>query len=138
MVTETNWAGNYRYRAERIHHPRSVDELAALVAAASDVHILGSRHSFHDISDTAGDLISTAELPPTVAIDAANASVTIGAGVTYGRLAPLLHQAGWALHNLASLPAHQRRRRGRDRHARLRQYQSGPGRRGQRDRDPHR
>ena len=32
MRAETNWAGNYRYRAARIHRPRSLDEVRGTVA----------------------------------------------------------------------------------------------------------
>ena len=40
----TNWAGNYRYRAARLHRPTSLDQLRDVVAASSGVHVLGSRH----------------------------------------------------------------------------------------------
>ncbi len=39
-----------------------------------------------------------------IRIDAAAKTATVGAGVAYGELAPVLDQAGFALHNLASLP----------------------------------
>jgi xylitol oxidase len=100
----TNWSGNHRYRAPRFSEPTSLDELAAIVAGSSSVKILGTRHAFNDISDTDGDLVSMANIPPEIRIDDAAATVTVGGGVTYGMLAPVLHQAGWALPNLASLP----------------------------------
>ncbi len=100
----TNWSGNHRYRAPRRHEPSSLDELAAIVAGADTVKILGTRHAFNDISDTDGDLVSMAGIPPEITIDDAAATVTVGGGVTYGALAPVLHDAGWALPNLASLP----------------------------------
>lgn len=37
-------------------------------------------------------------------IDAARSTVTVSAGVKYGQLGLFLHQAGYALHNMASLP----------------------------------
>ncbi|HEY6374813.1 MAG TPA: D-arabinono-1,4-lactone oxidase, partial [Edaphobacter sp.] len=37
-------------------------------------------------------------------LDAKSRTVTVGAGVTYGQLAPYLDSHGYALHNLASLP----------------------------------
>jgi xylitol oxidase len=103
-VSEWNWAGNYRYRAARIATPRSLDELRELVAGARTVRALGSRHSFNDLADTADLLISTAGLPATVRIDAGARTATVGGGVRYGDLARELEAAGWALHNLASLP----------------------------------
>ncbi len=100
----TNWSGTYRYRATRFHEPATVDELVSLVAGSASVKIVGTRHAFNDISDTAGDLVSLAGLPTDIAINDAAATVTITGAVTYGMLAPALHDAGWALPNLASLP----------------------------------
>jgi xylitol oxidase len=39
-----------------------------------------------------------------VALDPQASTVTVEAGVTYGQLGPYLHERGFALHNLASLP----------------------------------
>ena len=103
-MAELNWAGNYEYRAARIAAPGSVDELRELVASSRSVRALGSRHSFNDLADTDDLLISTAGLPAAIRIDEAASTVTVGGGVRYGDLARELQAAGWALHNLASLP----------------------------------
>lgn len=103
-MAEMNWAGNYEYRAERIARPETVEELRELVVGAPVVRALGSRHSFNDLADTPGLLVSTAGLPAAVRIDEASRTVTVGGGVRYGDLARELQEAGWALHNLASLP----------------------------------
>ena len=99
-----NWAGNHTFRARRIHEPRSIDELQEIVRATPSLRVLGSRHSFNDIADTDGDLISLAALPGTIEIDRVGEPVTIDGGVRYGELCTALHAAGGALHNLASLP----------------------------------
>jgi xylitol oxidase len=39
-----------------------------------------------------------------VEVDASASTVTVDAGITYGKLAPILDAKGFALHNLASLP----------------------------------
>jgi xylitol oxidase len=65
---------------------------------------LGSRHSFNDLADTDRDQISLARMPRVVEIDPGTRSVTIAGGVRYGELGARLHAAGWAIHNLASLP----------------------------------
>src|SRR6266700_8405830 len=39
-----------------------------------------------------------------ISLDAKALTVTVGAGITYGKLSPYLHEKGFALHNLASLP----------------------------------
>ncbi|HUK71048.1 MAG TPA: FAD-binding protein [Streptosporangiaceae bacterium] len=99
-----NWAGNVVYRADRIERPRTVEELQHLVAANERVRALGTGHSFNRIADSSGVLISVAGLPPVMEIDTGRASVTASAGLRYGDLAPRLHVAGYALHNLGSLP----------------------------------
>jgi xylitol oxidase len=101
---QTNWAGNHHYDAARFAEPGGIDELAALITGSSAVRAIGSRHSFNDIADTDDLLISTAGLPTSIEIDTEARSVTVGGGVRYGDLAVVLQQAGWALHNLASLP----------------------------------
>ena len=100
----TNWAGNVVFGAARLHHPTSVDEVRGIVAGSANVRALGSGHSFNPIADTTGDQILLAGMPPLMHIDAERSTVTVGGGVRYGELAPPLHQAGYALHNLGSLP----------------------------------
>jgi xylitol oxidase len=102
--TETNWAGNHRYRAQRYVEPESTEELGALIAGAHAVRMLGTRHSFNDIADSDELLIGVSRLPAPIEIDEAARTVSVGAGVRYGELALALQEAGWALHNLASLP----------------------------------
>ncbi len=100
----TNWAGNVVFGAARLHHPTSLDEVRRIVAASEHVRALGSGHSFNPIADTVGDQISLAGMPPLLDIDPERSTVTVGGGVRYGELAPPLHRAGYALHNLGSLP----------------------------------
>jgi xylitol oxidase len=99
----TNWAGNYTYRASRLERPGTLDEVRALVASGERVRVVGSRHSFTGIGDSAV-LISLAGLAPDVAVDHAAGTATFGAGMTYAELARALEREGVALHNLASLP----------------------------------
>lgn len=99
----TNWSGNYRYHAAELLAPRTIPELQQAVAAATHCKALGTRHSFQGIADTPGAQISLEHLRE-IHLDPATQRVTIEAGVTYGELAPWLHQRGFALHNLASLP----------------------------------
>ncbi len=103
-MVEHNWAGNVVYGAARFHQPASVAEVQSVVSASAKVRAVGSRHSFNTIADTTGDQISLAALPRVVEIDAAAHTVAIDGGVKYGELATHLHERGWALANLASLP----------------------------------
>ncbi|MEO3817220.1 FAD-binding protein [Plantactinospora sp. B24E8] len=100
----TNWAGNITFAAARLHRPASVAELQAVVAASDRVRPLGTGHSFNRIADTSGDLVSVAGLPSTVEIDHGRSQVTVAAGLRYGEFVARLHEAGFALHNLGSLP----------------------------------
>lgn len=100
----TNWAGNLTYRARRLHTPESIDQLRGIVASARSLRVLGSRHSFNEIADTTGDLVSLSRLPRVFDLDPAAATVTVDGGVRYGDLCGRLDAAGFALHNLASLP----------------------------------
>jgi alditol oxidase len=102
-VTEVNWAGTHAYRAARIHRPSTLEQLQEIVAAAPRVRVLGSRHSFTDIADSA-ELVELDGLPADIALDRAAGTVAVGAGVRYGELAEALNAEGVALHNLASLP----------------------------------
>ena len=97
-----NWAGSHEYAAARIHQPTSVEQLQEVVAGARRVRALGTRHSFTDLADTDGDLVSTLDLPPTVEVGAS--TVRVAAGVRYGDLAVRLHERGLALATMASLP----------------------------------
>ncbi len=102
-LTATNWAGSYRYRAERLHRPTSVEQVQGIVGGSSSVHVLGSRHSFNGIADAA-ELISLSAMPADVVLDPTAGTASFGAGLTYGALTEHLAAAGLALHNLASLP----------------------------------
>jgi xylitol oxidase len=109
VIVGTNWAGNHVYRAERLHRPRTLEQVQEIVATAPRVRVLGSRHSFTDIADSA-ELISLEAVPvegtPSAGIDVdlEARTVTLGGGVKYGELAEVLRDEGAALHNLASLP----------------------------------
>jgi len=102
-VRETNWAGNHTYRAASLHRPTSLAQLRELVAGASQVRVLGSRHSFNDIADSAA-LVSLEGLPADVVVDRGAGTVSCSAGLRYGELARVLAAEGLALANLASLP----------------------------------
>jgi xylitol oxidase len=99
-----NWAGNIRFSTDRVHHPETVGQVQEIVRSSRQVRVVGSRHSFNAIADSTGDLICLDRLEPVLEVDAERRQVTIDGGVTYGRVAPRVHGAGFALHNTASLP----------------------------------
>lgn len=100
----TNWAGNYEYRATQLHKPRSAEEVRALIKKLDRQKALGSRHCFNDIADSPLHQISTEYLNEIGPVNEEALTITVGAGVRYGDFAPGLHERGYALHNLASLP----------------------------------
>jgi alditol oxidase len=102
-VGEHNWAGNYTYSAQRLHRPRTLEQVREIVAAAPQIRVLGSRHSFSGIAD-APELVTLDGLTPNVTVDHQARTVSLAGSVRYGELAEVLNAEGLALGNLASLP----------------------------------
>ena len=99
----TNWSGNYAYRADALHRPQTLEELQELVGGAAAVRVLGSRHSFTSIADSAA-LVALDGLPGEIVVDSTAETVTLPGHTTYAALAEALNRGGLALENLASLP----------------------------------
>ena len=102
--TLMNWAGNYRYGTETLANTRSIDAVRQELKTPGKLKVLGTRHCFNGIADSTHRFLSLKEMDQVVALDAKARTVTVEAGVTYGQLGPYLHDRGFALHNLASLP----------------------------------
>ena len=107
MATWRNWAGNQKANPVSIDAPRSVGELAALVASASGkgqkVKAVGSGHSFTSAAATNGRMIRLENLSGILHIDHASCQVTVGAGTRLSDLNMLLHAEGLALANLGDI-----------------------------------
>ena len=99
----TNWSGNLTYGTPP-QNVQSIQELQNHTRKAQNVKVIGSRHSFNDISDTSSTLLSLESMNRVLEIDTDNQTVTAEGGIRYGELAVALNQAGYGLHNLASLP----------------------------------
>jgi len=100
----SNWAGNYHYKAKRLHEPDEIEEVQEIVRNSKKVHILGTRHSFNSVADSPEDLISLKNMKEEITLDRDTQTVTVSARMKYGNLANYLHENGYGLHNLASLP----------------------------------
>ncbi|HEX3893772.1 MAG TPA: FAD-binding protein [Terracidiphilus sp.] len=98
-----NWSGNITYSTDHVHMPNSIDEVQDVVKHCAKLRALGSRHSFNTIADSDANQISLQHLDQIDINDKAK-TVTVGAGIKYGQLAPVIDARGYALHNLASLP----------------------------------
>ncbi|HEY3744474.1 MAG TPA: D-arabinono-1,4-lactone oxidase [Bryobacteraceae bacterium] len=99
-----NWSGNVEYSTDQLFEARTVDKVRETVKAHRKLKALGTRHCFNKIADSHDGLLLTKSLDESVQVDAAAKTVTVNAGITYGRLAYELDAKGFALHNLASLP----------------------------------
>jgi alditol oxidase len=100
----TNWAGNVEYGTDKLYTATSVDQVRTYVKSHGKFKVLGSRHCFNTIADSKTDFLSLKSMDEVVNVDPAARTVTVAAGITYGKLAPYLDGKGFALHNLASLP----------------------------------
>jgi xylitol oxidase len=103
-MSQTNWAGNLTYAAASTVAPGTVAEAQEAVRSARKLRVVGSRHCFNDIADTPATQLSLHKLNRVVSIDKARRRVAVEGGIRYGELGPILHEEGFALHNLASLP----------------------------------
>src|ERR1700751_1153275 len=100
----SNWAGNLEYSTEQLHTANSVDDVRAFVKLEKKLKVLGTRHCFNNIADSRDRFLSLKPMDQGIALDGSARTVTVSAGITYGQLSPYLHEKGFALHNLASLP----------------------------------
>ena len=109
-----NWAGNLTYSARDLAAPTTGAELAAAMSKNDEpIKFLGSRHCFNNVADTDGTMITLTEFEPLTARTLEIQEhpdrpgygwVRVPAATTYGSLAQLLDQHGWAVSNFASLP----------------------------------
>ncbi|MBN9739688.1 FAD-binding protein [Amycolatopsis sp. A1MSW2902] len=98
-----NWAGNLTYRAREVVAPRTLSEAQELVAGSARIKALGSRHSFNAVADSPDGRqldLSAVNIAPEIN----DAKLTIGGATRYGDVVAQVHEAGYALSNLASLP----------------------------------
>ncbi|CAN2182643.1 FAD linked oxidase, N-terminal [Candidatus Nanopelagicaceae bacterium] len=99
-----NWSGTVTFQDSHTHSPATVDELAKIVAKEGKIRARGSAHCFNAIADTSAASVTFENMSQEIVIDKDRAIVTVPAGMKYGELAVALHDRGWALHNMASLP----------------------------------
>ena len=99
-----NWAGNIEYGTDRLYSATSVEQAQEFVRKHARMKVLGTRHCFNHIADSTDEFLSLRPMNKVLELDAKARTVTIPANMSYGQLAPYLHEHGFALHNLASLP----------------------------------
>ncbi|GHF58375.1 FAD-linked oxidoreductase [Amycolatopsis bartoniae] len=105
----TNWAGTATAAPQRVHTPRSVAEIAEVVASAATagrrVRPRGSGHSFTPIAVAESDAIDLNEWTGVEALDAGAFQVTVRSGTTLKRLNAELDRLGLAMTNLGDIDA---------------------------------
>ncbi|MEQ1472337.1 MAG: D-arabinono-1,4-lactone oxidase [Candidatus Acidiferrum sp.] len=99
-----NWAGNVEYGTANLYSATSVEQAQDFVRKHARMKVLGTRHCFNHIADSTENFLSLRPMNKVIALDTQAHTVTIPANMSYGQLAPYLHEHGFALHNLASLP----------------------------------
>jgi alditol oxidase len=99
-----NWAGNVEYSTENLYAATASESVKDFVKNHAKLKVLGSRHCFNNIADSKDYFLSLKSMDDVISLDAGARTVTVAAGITYGKLCPYLDSKGFALHNLASLP----------------------------------
>jgi len=99
-----NWSKNVDFNDRAFLQPESLAELQELARSNGKIRARGTAHCFNEIANTSSYAINLAKMPRVIEVNAENKSVKVSSGLTYGELAPVLHNQGWALNNLASLP----------------------------------
>ncbi|WP_090157145.1 D-arabinono-1,4-lactone oxidase [Dyadobacter soli] len=99
-----NWAGNLEYSTDKLDLGKNLQQVQTIVKKYPQLKVLGTKHCFNDIADTKDQFITVVGAEEVMDLDTKNKTVTVNGGLKYGQLAPYLHEKGFALHNLASLP----------------------------------
>ena len=102
-----NWAGNQRCSPSAIERPVTQRQLRDIVKQAAvdgkKVRAVGSGHSFTAVACTDHVMISLEHLNMVRAIDSANNTVTVQAGIDLAHLSTRLAEAGLAMTNLGDI-----------------------------------
>ncbi|WP_063048678.1 D-arabinono-1,4-lactone oxidase [Nocardia arthritidis] len=102
-----NWAGDQQCAPAIIATPRSIEEVAGLLAdaeaAGRTVRVAGTGHSFTDAVLTDGTLLSLAKLNRVLDVDRASGLVRVEAGISLNAASTALHEHGLAFPNLGDI-----------------------------------
>ncbi|MGY2028351.1 D-arabinono-1,4-lactone oxidase [Nocardia gipuzkoensis] len=102
-----NWAGDQQCAPAIIATPRSVEEVAGLLAEAEadgrTVRVAGTGHSFTDAVLTDGTLLNLAKLNRVLDVDRASGLARVEAGISLNAASTALHEHGLAFPNLGDI-----------------------------------
>lgn len=99
MTDWSNWSGSVRAKPAQFAQPKTNAELAAIVARARQVRVVGAGHSFMPLCETDGALLSLAELEGEVRLDDSRTRAWAPAGWSLAKLTAALWDQGASLIN---------------------------------------
>jgi L-gulono-1,4-lactone dehydrogenase len=109
VTTWRNWTGDQTCRPAGIERPRSLAELADVLARASElglnIRVAGSGHSFSDVVCTNGLMISLERFAAVLDADRASGLARVQAGITIRELHRALDAHGLAMENIGDVDA---------------------------------
>lgn len=94
-----NWSGSVSATPQHIARPKTETELAALVAQARKVRVVGAGHSFMPLCETDGTLLSLSELEGGISFNTDKSRVWAPAGWSLAKLTSVLWEEGTSLIN---------------------------------------
>ncbi len=99
MAGWSNWSGSVAASPRRIARPRDASELAALVAEAAKVRVVGAGHSFMPLCETSDLLLSLADYQGAIDVAPDRRTVWAPAGWSLRKLTAALWEEGLSLIN---------------------------------------
>lgn len=106
-TTWTNWARNVACQPADILHPRSEEEIIAILQRARKegrrVRMVGSGHSFTPLAETSDYLVTLQNMQGVLHVDKARKQARLWAGTTINALGKLLHAEGLGQINLGDI-----------------------------------
>src|SRR5258707_9640224 len=92
-----NWAGNLEYSTENLYSATSVDQVRQFIKTQKKLKVLGTRHCFNKIADSANQFLSYKAPEEVISLDPHPHTVTVAAAVTHAPLSPYPHTKPSAL-----------------------------------------
>src|SRR5690348_2808046 len=92
-----NWARNVAFAPARLARPNTANELAALVAAARKVRVIGRGHSFNRALECSDTLVSLERMNRVLGVDRRAGTVEVEAGMRLGALNEALAAEGLSI-----------------------------------------
>jgi hypothetical protein len=81
---------NLEYGTERLYTATSFEDVQRFVKANNQFKVLGTRHCFNELANSATQFLSLRSQDKIISLDAKAQTVTIESGMSYGQLCPYL------------------------------------------------